>query len=157
MAKTISAGLLLYRRHDQALEVLLAHPGGPFFARKDQGAWTIPKGAPEASETLVQAAHREFFEEIGMHVSGECLELGWVRQRSGKIVHAWGVLGDLPEGFVLSSNEVELEWPPRSGRLRRFPEVDRVQFFGLAEASERIIAAQRPFLERLSAILTSAS
>jgi predicted NUDIX family NTP pyrophosphohydrolase len=157
MAKSISAGLLLYRRSTSALEVLLAHPGGPFFARKDHGAWTIPKGAPEASETLAQAAQREFFEEIGIQVGGELIELGAVRQRSGKLVHAWAVLGDLPPDFVLRSNEFELEWPPGSGRVQRFPEVDRVQFFALPEASTRIIAAQRPFLERLSLQVTSAS
>jgi predicted NUDIX family NTP pyrophosphohydrolase len=147
---TESAGLLVYREVTPGvLEVLLAHPGGPNFAKKDEGAWTIPKGAPNPDETLLETAVREFFEEIGVMVAGPFLELGAIRQRSGKTVHAWAaeasILGPLP----VSSNEFELEWPPRSGRRQRFPEVDRADFFSIAEAKTKILAAQQPLIERL--------
>lgn len=149
----VSAGLLMYRVRAGALEVLLAHPGGPLFARKDIGAWTVPKGAALVGEDLTSAARREFGEEIGLPVVGTLIPLGSVRQRSGKIVHAWAFEGDAPDGFVPQSNEFELEWPPRSGQRKRFPEVDRAQFFPLNEAERKIILSQAPFLERLKAHL----
>jgi predicted NUDIX family NTP pyrophosphohydrolase len=145
----ISAGLLMYRRRRGVLEVLLAHPGGPFFRNKDDGAWTIPKGEPAAGEELSLAARREFGEEIGAPVGELLLPLGEIKQKGGKVVHAWGFEGDLPEGFVLRCNTFELEWPPRSGRRHRFPEVDRAELFPVAVARTKINPAQRTFLERL--------
>jgi predicted NUDIX family NTP pyrophosphohydrolase len=149
----VSAGLLLYRLGAHGHEVLLAHPGGPFFARRDAGAWTIPKGAPLAGESLVDAARREFSEEIGLPAPEELFELGSVRQRSGKTVHAWAALATGPREFVVRSNAFELEWPRGSGRIQRFPEVDRAEFFPPKLAAEKILAAQRPFLDRLQAHL----
>ncbi len=137
------------------LEVLLVHPGGPFFAKKDLGVWTIPKGLPEPSEPLLEAAIRELREETGLVASGPYLELGSVRQKGGKLVHGWAFEGDLPDGFVLASNTFDLEWPPRSGRRRAFPEVDRAEFFDVGEARRKINEAQIPFLERLSQALSS--
>ena len=148
-----SAGLLLYRQGRAGLEVLLAHPGGPFFRNKDEGSWTIPKGAPAEGETLEQAARREFAEEVGIPVSAPLAPLGDIRQKAGKVVHAFAAAGDLPDGFTPVSNLVEIEWPPRSGRRLRFPEVDRAQFFPLATARVKILAAQAPFLDRLLALL----
>jgi predicted NUDIX family NTP pyrophosphohydrolase len=146
----VSAGLLMYRlREGRSLEVFLAHPGGPLFARKDEGAWTIPKGAADSGEDLRVAAVREFEEEIGLPVIGPMLELGTIRQKSGKVVHAWAFEGDAPDDFVPRSNEFEMVWPPRSGRLQRFPEVDRARFFELPAAAGKIIPAQAAFLSRL--------
>jgi predicted NUDIX family NTP pyrophosphohydrolase len=130
---------------------LLVHPGGPFFARKDEGSWTIPKGAPEPEEAPRDTALREFFEEVGVRMDGELIELGSIRQKSGKVLQAFGLESDLPADFVLKSNEFELEWPPRSGRLRRFPEVDRAEFFSPEIAARKILEAQRPLLDRLAA------
>jgi predicted NUDIX family NTP pyrophosphohydrolase len=146
----VSAGILLFRRGGE-LEFFLAHPGGPYFARKDDGAWTIPKGAPLPEETLLEAAIREFREEIGFTPSGDFIELGSVRQKGGKIVHAFGVESTTPPGFVLQSNDFELEWPPKSGALRSYPEVDQAEFFGLERARAKMIPAQTPFLDRLAA------
>jgi predicted NUDIX family NTP pyrophosphohydrolase len=154
-AKLISAGLLCYRRgREGVLEVLLAHPGGPYFARKDLGAWGIPKGIVNEGEDLLTAARREFEEELGWPADGEpeadYIALGWIRMKSGKTVHAWGWQSDRPEPPDLSgTSEFSLEWPPKSGRQQTFPEIDRAGFFGLGEAAEKIVAAQRPFLERL--------
>ncbi|MGC4092581.1 MAG: NUDIX domain-containing protein [Polyangiaceae bacterium] len=120
----VSAGLVVYRSAPEGLEVFLAHPGGPYFARKDEGSWTIPKGAPLEGEALRDAARREFEEEIGFAPEGELQELGHVRQRAGKLVHAWALAATLPPNFVLKSNDFELEWPPGSGLRKRFPEVD---------------------------------
>jgi predicted NUDIX family NTP pyrophosphohydrolase len=139
----------MYRRRESELEVFLAHPGGPLFARRDPGVWTIPKGLASESEDLFAAAVREFGEEIGLPVSGPTIALGHVRQKSGKIVHAWAFEGDAPAGFVPNSNEFEAEWPPRSGKMRRFPEVDRAEFFTLPAAAIKIIPAQAAFLDRL--------
>jgi predicted NUDIX family NTP pyrophosphohydrolase len=139
----------MYRRREGVLEVFLAHPGGPLFARRDGGVWTIPKGLAIESEDLYAAAVREFGEEIGLPVTGPTIALGQVRQKSGKIVHAWAFEGDAPAGFVPNSNEFECEWPPRSGKTRRFPEVDRAEFFALGTAATKIIAAQAEFLDRL--------
>jgi predicted NUDIX family NTP pyrophosphohydrolase len=145
-----SAGLLLFRRARDGLEVLLVHPGGPFWAKRDHGAWSIPKGEHAEDEDALAAARREFAEELG-HAApdGETFELGEVRQKAGKVVCAWAVAGDLnPE--QITSNTFTMEWPPRSGRTREFPEVDRAQWFGLAEARERINPAQAALLDRLA-------
>jgi predicted NUDIX family NTP pyrophosphohydrolase len=144
-----SAGILLYRLRPGGPEVLLVHPGGPFWARKDLGAWSIPKGEVGPDEEPLAAALRELAEETGAALElGRLIELGEVRQRSGKRVQAWAAAGDLDAGAV-RSNTFELEWPPRSGRLQEFPEVDRAAWFGLEEAAERLLPAQVPFLERL--------
>ncbi len=146
----MSAGILLWRRREGRLEVLLAHPGGPFFARKDAGVWSVPKGEVEPGEDPIAVARREFAEETGHELpEGPMLDLGEVRQRGGKLVRAWAVEGDLDPASA-RSNTFELEWPPRSGRIQTFPEVDRVEWFELAEARERINPAQAAFLDRLA-------
>jgi predicted NUDIX family NTP pyrophosphohydrolase len=148
--RLVSAGLLMCRLDSEGRpEVLLAHPGGPYFARKDEGAWTVPKGLVEEGETdLLAVAKREFAEEIGVcPPTGAYHSLGEVTQKSGKVVHGWAFAGDLNPATV-KSNTFELEWPPRSGRRQTFPEVDRAAFFGLAEAKTKIIAAQTPLVER---------
>ncbi len=149
----LSAGILLYRRRtDSAVEVLLGHMGGPFWSRKDIGAWSIPKGEIEPDEDPLAAARREFHEEIGMAVSpDDVTDLGEVRQAGGKLVRAWAVEGDFDPGNLVS-NTFEIEWPPKSGRLERFPELDRAHWFDLTTAAEKIIAAQRPFLDRLPTV-----
>ena len=144
-----SAGLLLYRTTPNGVEVLLVHPGGPFYASKDLGVWSIPKGEVEPGEELLAVAHRELAEETGFSAEGPTLELGQVRQRSGKIVHAWAVRGDA-EPAALRSNTFALEWPPRSGVMREFPEVDRAAWFTLDEARRRINPAQAAFLDELA-------
>ena len=148
----VSAGLLLYRGGAAGLEVLLVHPGGPFWAKRDLGAWSIPKGEVEAGEDPMQAAMRELREETGFAVSGDALALGQVTQRGGKIVTAWAIAADV-DPRRLRSNQVTIEWPPRSGTLRRFPEVDRAEWFDLAEARRRILPAQAYFLEALVQLL----
>ena len=151
-----SAGLLLFRRAGEDLQVLLVHPGGPFWAKRDLGAWSIPKGECEQGEDPRAAAWREFGEELGTQPppapEGEVLELGEVRQKAGKTVVAWAIAGDLDAEHV-TSNTFEMEWPPRSGRSQEFPEVDRAGWFGLAEARERINPAQVALLDRLGAAL----
>jgi predicted NUDIX family NTP pyrophosphohydrolase len=149
MATRTSAGVLLFRGVDEDLEVLLGHMGGPFWARRDAGAWTIPKGEHGEQEAAWDAARREFAEELGLDVPvGEPLDLGEIRQAGGKVVRAFAVEGDLdPE--AVTPGTFELEWPRGSGRLQRFPEIDRVAWFGLREAGERIIGAQRELLTRL--------
>ena len=147
MAKR-SAGLLMYRRNNSCLEVLLAHPGGPFWAKKDLGAWSIPKGEFELDEDPLQAAKREFEEESGVVPSGTFIALGEVKQAGGKIVTAWAVGGDC-DPSSLKSNTFSMEWPPRSKRMAEFPEVDRWEWFALNEAGEKILAGQKVFLERL--------
>jgi predicted NUDIX family NTP pyrophosphohydrolase len=145
-----SAGLLLYRRK-ASLEVLLVHPGGPFFARKDDGVWSVPKGEYEPDEDPLAAARREFAEELGTAPpDGEPIDLGEITQRAGKIVTAWALEGDLDVAAVVS-NTFEMEWPPRSGRTAEFPEVDRAEWFDLDAARVKILAAQQPFLDRLAA------
>jgi predicted NUDIX family NTP pyrophosphohydrolase len=131
------------------IEFLLAHPGGPFFQRKDVGAWTIPKGESGPDEDLLTRAKIEFEEEIGFPAHGNFIALGSIQQKGGKIVHGWAFEGDLPESFAIKSNTFELEWPPRSGRLQEFPEVDRAEFFSEAIAREKIKPAQIPFIDRL--------
>jgi predicted NUDIX family NTP pyrophosphohydrolase len=131
--------------------VLLVHPGGPFFARKDAGAWSIPKGETNAGEDLIARAKIEFREELGVEPPGGRMEeLGSVKQKGGKTVYAWAIEGDLPPGFELRSNVFEIEWPPRSGRTRSFPEVDGAEFFVLEVACEKINPAQAVFLDRLA-------
>ncbi len=146
-----SAGILLYRRRPAGLEVLLVHPGGPFFRRRDTGAWGIPKGEYAGGEEALAAALREFEEETGQApvVAAEPIALGEIRQGSGKIVTAWALEGQLDAGEI-QSNTFLVEWPPGSGRQQEFPEVDRAGWFGLAEAAEKILAAQRPLLDRLA-------
>lgn len=147
-----SAGLLMFRRRGGAIEVLLAHPGGPLWARRDAGAWTIPKGEIEAGEAPLAAACREFAEETGFAVAGPFHALTPIRQASGKVVHAWAFAGDCdPAG--LRSNEFTMEWPPRSGQSAAFPEVDRAEFFALAAAREKINPAQCALLDELERLL----
>lgn len=147
----ISAGLLVYRNPDN-VEVLLAHPGGPYWARKDAGAWTIPKGLVEPGDELLATAQREFTEETGFVAHGPFLPLAPVKQKSGKIVHAFATQGDFdPDRLV--SNTFELSWPPRSGRLKSFPEVDRLGWFACAHALEKLLAYQQPFLIELKELL----
>jgi predicted NUDIX family NTP pyrophosphohydrolase len=145
-----SAALLVYRRTGSGIEVFLVHPGGPFWAKKDLGAWSLPKGEFDDTEDGLAAARREFLEEVGQTVDGAFIALTPVKQRGGKIVHAWAVEGEVDETAV-KSNAVEMEWPPRSGHMARFPEVDRGQWFPMAEALRRILPSQAPILEELLA------
>jgi predicted NUDIX family NTP pyrophosphohydrolase len=144
-----SAGLLMYRYRDAALEVFLVHPGGPFWAKKDLGAWTIPKGEYGDGEDPLVAARREFEEETGFSASGDFIDLGTIKQSGGKLVHVWAFEGD-GDPAALVSNRFQMEWPPRSGRLAEFPEVDRGAWFSLAEARERILTSQQPILNLLT-------
>ena len=153
-----SAGLLMFRKRNGALEVLLVHPGGPFFRNKDEGAWTIPKGEAAEGEDLLGRARIEYEEEVGLKpTAGEFIPLGQVKQKGGKIVHAWAFEGDLPENFKHTSNTFEMEWPPRSGQTARFPEMDRAEFFSIEEAKRKINPAQIAFLERLGDALKTQS
>ncbi|MCU0582352.1 MAG: NUDIX domain-containing protein [Syntrophales bacterium] len=147
-----SAGLLLYRLREGALEVFLVHPGGPFWAKKDIGAWSIPKGEIGEGEEPLEAARREFEEETGFRPEGVFRELLPVRQRSGKTVYAWAVEGDC-DPAAIRSNTFPLEWPPRSGRVLDIPEVDRGGWFGIPQAREKILDGQRPLLAQLELIL----
>jgi len=148
-----SSGILLWRRNDGRLEVLLAHQGGPFWAKKDLGHWTIPKGEVEPGEELEAVARREFAEETGHDAPDRPLiALGEITQKSGKLVLGWAVEGDLDPSTAVS-NTYEIEWPPRSGVIQAFPEIDRVEWFDLDEARRRLKAAQVPFLDRLQAAL----
>jgi predicted NUDIX family NTP pyrophosphohydrolase len=151
----ISAGLLMFRRRIYRLEVLLAHPGGPFHARKDDGVWTIPKGEPIPGEDLLTRAQIEFEEEIGCSPGNiqEWIELGSIRQKGGKTVYAWAFEGDLPEPFECKSNLFEMEWPPHSGKYQKFPEVDQARFFPEEVARRKLKSAQLPFLDRLRAAI----
>ncbi len=151
----ISAGLLMFRRRKNKLEVLLAHPGGPFHVHKDDGAWTIPKGEVAPDEDLLTRARIEFEEEVGCRPENvqQWIELGWIKQKGGKIVHAWAFEGDLPESFKCKSNLFDLEWPPRSGKYRQFPEVDQACFFSEKVARRKLKPTQVPFLDRLRAAL----
>ena len=149
--REISAGILAFRRKP-ALEVLLAHPGGPFWAKKDDGVWTIPKGLIESGEDIVAAARREFNEETNLTAEGELLALTPVNQKSGKLVHAFAVEADFELG-AFSSNTFEIEWPPKSGKRQNFPEIDRIAYFALPAAKIKIIAYQLPLLLALEARL----
>jgi predicted NUDIX family NTP pyrophosphohydrolase len=145
----ISAGLLAFRRSD-ALEILLAHPGGPFWAKKDDGAWSIPKGLAEADADLLATAQREFSEETNLAATGAFIPLAPVRQKSGKLVHAWAFEADL-DLRAFASNAFEMEWPPRSGQRKSFPEIDRIAYFAMPVAMTKIISYQQPLLRELQA------
>jgi predicted NUDIX family NTP pyrophosphohydrolase len=150
-----SAGILLWRRRNHRLEVLLAHQGGPYWVNKDLGHWTIPKGEVEEGEELVAVARREFAEETGHQLPDTPLvELGEVRQKSGKLVLAWAAEGDLDAATAVS-NTYQTEWPPGSGRLETFPEIDRVEWFKLSKARRKLKAAQVPFLDRLQTAIAA--
>ncbi len=151
MAKR-SAGILIYRGERASLEVLLVHPGGPFFKNKDDGAWSIPKGEIEAGEEPLAAARREMAEETGIAVEGPFLDLGLVTQRGGKVVLAFACAGDF-DSAAIRSNDFEIEWPPRSGRRARFPEIDQARYFDLEQAKLKINPAQAAFLDRLERAL----
>ena len=143
----------MFRRKAQNIEILLVHPGGPFFRTKDAGAWTIPKGEVAEGEELLERAKIEFKEELGVDCRSDCIELGSIKQKGGKIVHAWATESSLPDEFELKSNTFLLEWPPHSGRKQEFPEVDKAEFFPLAEARSKINQAQIPLLDRLATII----
>ena len=143
-----SAGILLYRFNEGKLLVMLVHPGGPFWAKKDDGAWSIPKGIYEEGENSLDAAKREFQEETGQKVKGEFIDLGEVKQPSRKIVHAWALEHDLDTSNIIS-NTFSLEWPPKSGIIREYPEVDKGQWFDIHEAGKKILKGQLDFLDRL--------
>lgn len=148
----ISAGLLMYRYQGKVLQVFLVHPGGPFWMNKDLGAWSIPKGEFLPDDDPLEAAKREFFEETGFPAEGEFVPLNDIRQKGGKRVKAWIFRGNLnPEQIM--SNTFQLEWPPRSGRIQSFPEVDRASWFSIAQARKKILKSQLPFLDELEKIL----
>ncbi len=154
-SKIQSAGLLLFRQRDKNVQVLLGHPGGPFWSRKDQGAWTIPKGLIGSGESPLSAALREFAEETSYHPGGKTIPLGSAKQPGGKVVHVWAIEEDW-DPVDLRSNMFEMEWPPRSGRRHSFPEIDRASWFGIAEARLRILKGQAVFLDRLLETLARA-
>jgi len=147
-----SAGILLYRRGVRGLEVLLVHPGGPFWANRDAGAWQIPKGKIDEGEELLAAALREFEEELGVVLQGEPRPLTRIRQAAGKWVDSFAVEGDLDARAIVSQT-FEMEWPPRSGRMQSFPEIDRAGWFGLAQAREMMLASQLPLLDELERMI----
>ena len=147
----LSAGLLMYRIKDGTLQVLLAHPGGPFFAKKDDGAWTIPKGEPDTDEDLSVTARREFEEETGLKAAGPFILLKPIKQKGGKIVHAWAFEGECDPGTI-KSNTFKIEWPPHSGRQQEFPEIDRAEWFDLATAREKIKAGQEELIDELESL-----
>jgi predicted NUDIX family NTP pyrophosphohydrolase len=149
MQSKTSAGLLMFRTRKGGLQVLLVHPGGPYFQDKDNAAWTIPKGEVTEGEDLLERARIEFEEELGIGASGNWMRLGSVKQKGGKTVHAWAFAGELKDDFELVSNTFEMEWPPRSGKMERFPEVDRASFFPVEEARRKINVAQTVFIDRL--------
>ncbi|HEY7217370.1 MAG TPA: NUDIX domain-containing protein [Candidatus Binatia bacterium] len=154
MARKNSAGLLLYRRRN-GVEVFLVHPGGPFWAKKDAGAWSLPKGEIGEGEDPLEAAKREFAEETGFSIDGEFRPFEPVKQSGGKVVHAWAIESDC-DASQIRSNLFSLEWPPKSGRTQQFPEVDRASWFKIAEAKKRILASQLGFIEQLISLLASA-
>ena len=149
----LSAGILLWRHDAEGVEVLLGHFGGPLWAKKDAGAWAIPKGVVEDGETPEQAARREFHEELGFPAEGALVPLGRIRQKGGKTVEAFALEGDLDAGAI-SGNHFTLEWPPRSGRMQNFPEIDRAAWFALAEARAKILPSQAPLFDLFEAALS---
>jgi predicted NUDIX family NTP pyrophosphohydrolase len=151
VSKASSAGILVYRRHPR-LEVLLVHPGGPFWAKKDDGAWSIPKGEFAEGEDPVAAARRELAEETGLVTEGELRPLGSVKQAGGKVVHGWALEGNL-DASAIRSNTFSMEWPPRSGRMQQFPEVDRAAWFSIDEARIKLLQGQLPLLDALIALV----
>jgi predicted NUDIX family NTP pyrophosphohydrolase len=148
----LSAGILLYHSQNKVLEILLVHPGGPFWAQKDAGAWSIPKGEFGAEEDPLLAARREFEEETGFELDGSFLPLTPIKQKSGKIIQVWALEGQL-DPAAITSNTFSLEWPPRSGQQQEFPEVDRAGWFPLDQAREKIVPGQLGFLQELEALL----
>ena len=155
VSKKQSAGLLMFRRRAIGVELFVVHPGGPFFAKKDNGAWSIPKGLIEEEEDRLSAARREFTEETGLETPEEgYVSLGVITQKSGKVVQAWAFEGDCDPNAI-TSNTFDMEWPPRSGRKRTFPEVDRATFCSLEEARLKLVPAQVEFVERLEEIVNS--
>jgi predicted NUDIX family NTP pyrophosphohydrolase len=152
VANKISAGILLYRVRDDNLQVFLVHPGGPYWARKDEGAWSIPKGEAAGGTDLLTTAFSEFHEETGSHVQGRPLPLTPLKQPGGKLVHAWAVRGDI-DAESIRSNTFAIEWPPRSGRTQEFPEVDRAGWFDLPTARQKLLPGQRGFLDQLRSVL----
>lgn len=154
MPQKISSGLLMYKIKDGKLMFFLAHPGGPFWGKKDEGVWTIPKGEVNEGEQLLDAAVREFTEETGIVPEGPFLPLEHVRQKSGKIVHAWAFQGDW-NGLLVKTSFFSMEWPPRSGQIKKFPEVDRIDFFTSEIAKKKILESQRDFITRLESILNN--
>ena len=149
----VSAGLLVYRLNGSALEIFLGHPGGPFFAKKDAGVWSIPKGEVDGDEDLLQTALREFAEETGIKPEGEYLSLGHIKQKNGKIVHAWAFAGDWDKNKPIRSNTFTMEWPPHSGQKQEFPEIDQGAFFDSETAKQKINPAQVALIERLQTLL----
>ena len=147
----LSAGLLMYRIEDGAIQVLLAHPGGPFFRSKDDGSWSIPKGEPEPDEDLLVTAQREFEEETGVNPSGPFIPLAPIQRKGGKTVHAWAFAGDC-DPKTIRSNTFTMEWPPHSGKQTEFPEIDRAEFFDLEVARVKIKAGQERLIEELAAL-----
>ncbi len=145
----------MFRRKIDMVEMLLVHPGGPFWKNKDDGAWTIPKGEAQPEEDLLNRAQIEFEEEIGIKPSGDFILLGSIKQKGGKTVHAWAFDGDLPRDFQVKSNTFQIEFPPRSGKFKEFPEVDRAEFFADETARRKINPAQIPFLDRLRETLVA--
>jgi predicted NUDIX family NTP pyrophosphohydrolase len=148
----LSAGILMFRRRDSALEVFLVHPGGPFWRNKDAGAWSLPKGEYTEGQDPLEAAKREFHEETGIAPHGEFISLGRLKQSSAKSLTAWAVEGDFPPES-LRSNTFSMEWPPKSGRQQEFPEVDRGAWFAVHDAKKRILKGQIGFLDKLAALL----
>jgi len=148
----VSAGLLMYRIHDGVLQVLLVHPGGPFFKNKDEGAWTIPKGELEPDEDMLEAAKREFAEEVGFIPTGPFVALTPVKQKGGKIVHGWAFEGDCDPTKCVS-NTFTMEWPPKSGRQMEFPEIDRAAFFDIETAKRKINAGQVALIEEVGVVV----
>ena len=147
----VSAGLLMYRLRDDELQVLLAHPGGPYWSRRDEGVWSIPKGELDPGEEPLAAARREFAEETGVAPRGPFLELPTIQQKAGKIVHAWAFEGDCDPAKI-RSNTFTMEFPPGSGRMAEYPEIDRAEFFSVEEARRKINPAQAPLIDELEAL-----
>jgi len=147
-----SAGILMYRRRGSAVEVLLVHPGGPFWRKKDMGAWSIPKGEHDTEENALEAARREFKEETGSEPEGDLVPLGAVKQSGGKTVHAWAIEGDCDPSKI-RSNAFSMEWPPKSGKTQSFPEIDRAAWFSVEDARGKLHKGQVPFLDRLLDLL----
>jgi predicted NUDIX family NTP pyrophosphohydrolase len=152
MAKKQSAGILLYRLKNLTPEFFLVHPGGPFWAKKDAGSWSIPKGEFDADENALAAAKREFREETGIEIAGKFIKLTPVKQKSGKLVFTWAVQGDLDSSRI-RSNLFEIEWPPKSGKKKQFPEIDKGDWFSVQEAKEKILPAQVALIEELLTVL----
>ncbi len=147
-----SAGILVFRRKSNSVEYLLAHPGGPFYAKKDESSWSIPKGEIEGSEDPLEAAKREFNEETGIKLSGEFIELKVVKQSGGKLIHTWAIENNA-DVSKFKSNEFEIEWPPKSGKHAKFPEIDRLEWFNYDDARKKILKGQIPVLDELKNLL----